>query len=854
MKLTSYATILLCLFCMPLYAGVLKGKITDTKGEPLPFATVFIKGTANGTSANADAVYQLQLAPGTYKVQCQYMGFSQATFDVTINGNEIVNHDFKLKEQTLELKDVVIKANAEDPAYAIIRKAIARRKFHLDQVRSFQTSVYLKGVLRNRKMENKMFGVSVSDGDKKEMSSEMGLDSAGKGVMYLVEELADYYAKGNEQRTVIRSVRVSGNPNGMGMSQMPTVVTFYENNVEPMSGVSPRGFISPISDNAIFYYRYKYEGEFMENGYRINKIKVMPRRDYEPLLTGTIYIVEDEWAIHSLKLFATKKANLEMLDTLLVEQTHLPLKPDTWVIKSQVLYPTIGFFGLDISGHFITAYNNQKVNEPIPDSIFNTGKVTSTYLKDANKKDTAYWADARLIPLEADEGRNYEFKDSVNTVTGSPQYRDSMRRLANKFELMDLVVGGYTYRTKEYKNVYSTNAITNGLINFNTVEGVYVAPKLSWTHSIDTGKTLKGDFAVRYGFGNTHLNGIGKISYRKSDRKMRGKFWEAGVQGGKYVFQYNPNSTLEPLYNTISTLLYGQNYMKLYERWDGTAFLDNDYANGFRWSAKASFQRRLPLANTVRYAFTEHNRNKLTPNLPQELWGANWEEHNAAIIKLTASYQPGYKYTKYPEYMVPQGSDAPIFSISYEKGIPGIADSKTDFDKWRFGIHDDMSLKLLGSISYDVSVGGFLNKNYVSLPDMMHLADNQLALAAPYVGSFQLAPYYRYSNTEDIYGELHLEYYMKGLLTNKIPLLRQAKWYLVAGTNTFYAAQSNYYTEAYVGVTNLGYKMARFLRVDYVQGWDNMSRVYRGFRVGIDLSTLGSAISLSSGKPDGDWR
>src|SRR5688572_30427866 len=98
-------------------AGTLKGKVTDEKGEPLPFATVFIQGTTMGTTSNADGEYALPLGTGSYKVTCQYMGFKPEVYSANFTGNESVQHNFKLKEQSLEMKGVVVKANAEDPAY-----------------------------------------------------------------------------------------------------------------------------------------------------------------------------------------------------------------------------------------------------------------------------------------------------------------------------------------------------------------------------------------------------------------------------------------------------------------------------------------------------------------------------------------------------------------------------------------------------------------------------------------------------------------------------------------------------------------------------------------------------------------
>lgn len=839
MKKTIYLIIFLVIPILS-FAGILKGVVKDNKGEPLPFATVFIQGTTTGTAANAEGEYLLNLQPGTYKVTAQYMGFEPSAFNVTITGNETIIHDYKLKEQSLNMKEVVVKANGEDPAYAIIRKAIKRRKFHLDQVKSFQSDIYLKGLLGTRKTPKRLLGQKIEKED-------LGVDSTGKGILYLCEEEATYYSKGSKERTIIKAVRESGNPNGLGLSKMPPVVTFYENNVNVFQGVNPRGFISPISENALLYYRYKYEGEFRENGYVIDKIKVSPKRQYEPLFEGYIYIVEEDWAIYSLDLFATQKANLELLDTIRIEQLHLPLKKDTWVIKNQVLYPVIKIFGFDISGYFVTIYNKQDVNGNIPDSLFDD-KINSSYISDANKKDTSYWTQNRPVPLNDAERKDYTDKDSMRLKYEDPKYLDSMRKKRNKLDAMSLVMGGYNFSTKGYKHRFSTNSLLDGLINYNTVEGINVSPKLWWTHNIDTSNYLNGKLAARYGFSNTHFNAMGRFSYTKRDRKWIGRHWSIGIEGGKYIYQFNAQSSVTPLYNTYTTLVLGENHMKLYERWSGAVLYSQSLGNGFSYSFKADYQQRVPVENTT--GFTWAKESGFTDNTPAPLKGLTWVAHDAAIVSLGIAYRPGYTYTQYPDYKVANRSSMPLFRLQYLKGIAGIANSIADFDKWRVSIEDDMNLKLMGSISYKIAAGGFLNDKYVGLPDMMHLADNQLLLAAPYLNSFQLATYYKYSNTEKIYGELHVEYYMKGLLTNKIPLLRQARWYLVTGTNTFYANTNNYYVEAFAGIDNLGYKALRFLRVDFVYSWNSLNQQAYGFRIGIDPT---AAIGISNRDKGDEW-
>lgn len=829
-----FYTLIFLLGCNSVYAGVIKGKVTDTKKEPLPYATIYLEGTTIGVNANGIGDYELNIAPGTYKVVCQYIGFRQSSFNITITGNETVEHSFDLKEENLEMKEVVIRASTEDPAYPIIRNAIKRRKFHLDQVKSFQTGIYFKGVMRSRQLPDKIMGQKIKTAD-------LGVDSVGKGVLYLTESEADYYADGDKEKTIIHSVHESGNPNGLGFSRFPSVITFYENNVN-IFGRTSRGYISPISENALNYYKYKLLGSFEEQGHKIYKIKVTQKRLYEPCFNGTIYIVDDEWGIHSLNMSLVKQSGLDMVDTLKVDQVFLPLQKDSWVIKSQILYFTIKFMVFDITASAVAVYNRQKLNEEIPDSVFE-GKIVSQYDKTANKKDTAHWQN-RPIPLAEDEVRDFVVKDSINIVTSDPKYRDSVRRRGNKFKPMGLFLGESTYFGKEYKNRYSFNSLLLGLgddnmLNYNIVEGFNVAPKVRWQHTIDTGKSLIADVAVRYGFSNTHFNAIGRLYYTTRDRAWLNRSWMYGVEGGKYVFQYSPDNPVMQFFNTYRALYYRLNDLKIYERWEAAGFLRRNYGNGLYWFAKASWQQRLPLQNTTDYSVRKNKSQAFENNAPPALLNvANaWEQHNAALIQATISYKPGFTYTQYPDYKVANSSSWPRFTLSYQKGIPDLLGSKTDFDKWKFSVSDDFSMKLFGNLKYNLITGGFLNKGYVSFPDLMHIHGTRGAgYAAPYLKSFQFAPYYAFSNKANLYGEAHIEYHLNGLLSNKIPLLRQARYYLLFGGNAFYTNEHTYFTEAFVGIDNIGWKLVRLLRIDFVQSWDSNMGRNSGFRFGINLN------------------
>ncbi len=174
------------------------------------------------------------------------------------------------------------------------------------------------------------------------------------------------------------ATRVSGQNNAFGLSA-PQIISFYENNIQIGENLNPRGFISPIAENALNFYRYKYEGAFFEEGRQISKIRVMPKRRFEPLFTGYINIIEDEWRIHSLQLLLTKSSGMELIDTLQLEQLYMPAG-NSWVIKNQVIYPAAKMFAFDAYGSFVNVYSKYDLNPSFSKVFFDNTIIKYFYL------------------------------------------------------------------------------------------------------------------------------------------------------------------------------------------------------------------------------------------------------------------------------------------------------------------------------------------------------------------------------------------------------------------------------------------------------------------------------------------
>jgi len=93
-----------------------RGKITDQKGDPLPFATVIVKGTTVGTVSDADGNYVLQLPGGSNYLVFNYIGYNSIELPISSNQVNVV-----LIESANMLQEVQIQQS-----YGVVNSGVFR--------------------------------------------------------------------------------------------------------------------------------------------------------------------------------------------------------------------------------------------------------------------------------------------------------------------------------------------------------------------------------------------------------------------------------------------------------------------------------------------------------------------------------------------------------------------------------------------------------------------------------------------------------------------------------------------------------------------------------------------------------
>ncbi|MFT5918815.1 MAG: hypothetical protein ACI9FU_000617 [Granulosicoccus sp.] len=875
----SFIRVILVLFALP-FAAVsqnvqLTGVVNDQDGKSIPFVTVYIEGSTNGTTTNANGAYILSLSPGYHTVVFRSMGYATLIKPTQVDGNLEMN--VTIQPQSYRLKEVQVDGN-EDPADRIMRLARGKRKFYQRQIDEYACKVYIKGINYIKNAPKRILGQDINID---------GLDKTRSGIVYLSESVSELYYKAPDKTTerVIAS-KVSGNSQGFTWNNATSIqFNFYDRSYN-LEGLSDRDLVSPLSPNARLYYRFKYKGFFMEDSLIINKIKVIPKVKGVPLFKGYLLIQENTWRVHGADMFMTKDAGIDFVDTVKMKVDFVPINEDVWLKKSLTfdLSFNVKLVGIKGWGSYSSVYSDYEIGSFVPEpkeirldvseeelaidsaererpreksesrndfEKLIEASADSTEQKDqmkdligkysdvkrgplikveseANEMNEAFWDSVRVIPLTEVEALDYDRKDSLELVRDTDVYKDSLDKENNKFKIGDLVFGyQYSHRKKRLQ-LELPSLLT--VMNFNPVEGYNFTldPRLSYMDDKNR-RIMSAQISARYGLASARFYLKGSLV------RHLNRYWRSSVrvEGGQYIEQFSNGSIKESI-NSLYSVLWETSHLRVYRHSYGKASWGRELFNGFKVRLEGYYGKRDPLRNSTdlknQFIESESRSFKSNDELNEDVDSrpALISSHTAATSTIRVSYQPGAQYIEHPDRKLSLGSKYPHFRLQYTKGWAGIMGSETNFDHVALTIRDDHNLGMIGRLEWRVGAGYFINKAFVPFADRQHFNTSLTLLAKNGLSSFRGLPYY-HASTDQYHVEGHVEQHFHGFVLNKIPLIKKLKWQTVGGFHYLYQPNFGHFYEATVGIENI----FKVLRADVAFPFHNHK--YQGVKVTVSL-------------------
>lgn len=856
-----YLSSLILLSCsISLFAGGIRGTIRAEEGSILTYATIFVKQTGTGTTTNENGFYELTLSPGRYEIVYQYLGYETQARTVEIS-DSFVAIDVILKTQVTVLQTVTVKAGNEDPAYTIMRKAIAKANYHRNQLDGYEARVYIKGA-----------------GKLKDYPwlAKRALEKEGveKDRVYISESVSEIkYTRPNKFDEKVISIYSDGKDNNT--SPNPFIYgSFYESEIA--------GTISPLSPRAFSYYRFEYLGTFKDREFEVSRIKVTPRSRGDNVVEGTINIVENWWSIHSHD-FVTSKYGINFL----VNSMYGPIEDKVWMPISFRFTVDGKVFGFEFEYKYLASISDYKIRlnselyvEPEQMQVVDeklekehakeieekfdkkgnelqqrlesgkeiTRKELKTMIKEyekqelkeqkepevisdvthkidsgAYKKDSAYWATVRPIPLTVEEVKGYHKIDSLAEIEKKKEVGDTLKQSKHKgFQPWDILIGDH-YQIGKHSN-FKIHTPGGG---FNTVDGFYLVYKLSYGVVFqDTNKTrLTITPTVRYGFERESFSGY-------LTTELKNKKYQLRVDGGRYVQQYNADNPIWPIVNTFTTLFLEKNLMKIYERDYVDVYYKRNLSTFVSVYTSWSWMKRRELFNTSDFKLiNDKDVEDYTPNRPvnSELGDTGFPEHNAMTGLVGITARPWLKVRIRNGYREVIETSSPTFMLEYKKGFDNLLNSDVNFEQVEAGVKYGFNVGVRGKLDLAVRGGAFLNYDKMYFMDYKHFLGNLTPFSTnDPVGSFRLLDYYLYS-TSDKYLSANVHYQFRKFLVTSFPFVRLTGIRENVFVNYLAAPNSKNYTE-------LGYSIDgifRIFRLEAAAAFQDGKYLDYGLRIGI---------------------
>jgi Family of unknown function (DUF5686)/CarboxypepD_reg-like domain len=889
--------ILLCIL-VPLpvtQAQVLKGKITSQSGEPVQYSTVYINELKQGTTSNTKGDYEIRLPAGKYTVIYQSLGFQPVYATITIAG-KTVTKDVVLPVQYYEIPEVRISASGEDPAYGIMRKAIGLAPYYLNNISSYKADVYLKGDLIIKKIP-KLLKRSMRIEAKKEQGSSGSSPKIKEGDLYMMESYneIEYTAPDKYIQKVISS-NSTFPEEGNGISPMEYIsASFYQPVMAEMA-------ISPLAPNAFSHYNYKYLGASLQGNFVIDKIQVIPKRKSQQLFEGTIYIIEDLWCIQSVDLtnenivgkITLRQLYIPVQDDIWMPVSHkLEVSISILGFKADAAYagsvkyidvkPNLALQKPEIlsEGYIRTASNTnppdtsrtrakkqidkilgkdelsnrdmmklarlmeKESEKSIVDSSKKSleikEKTTSIIEKDAGKKDSAYWAAIRPIPLSETEIRSLRVSDSIKSANALKESirdttgADKKKQKSKFFGMVRDIGSGHTWSDTSGFSFRNGGLIDLKNLSFNTVDGFIYGFDFGFTKSWKNNRSLSVYPDVRWAFSRDQIMCRINASYRFNGMKHREIFLKTGITDK----DINNGGGINTFLNTVTSLMFGLNYLKLYESKYLTLGYGSEIINGLTLQLSSTFESRGVLKNTTSFSIIKTS-NVYSDNIPVNRYLAAGSDpvyalrdQNHAAVALKITYIPFRKYRIDNGKKIPMGSDWPTFGFTWEHGINDFGQAGmtiSHYDMLRAEVFRTHEMGALSEFRWRVRAGFFADKRNLTFYDFFHFNSQPVpVLINNYDDAFMIPDYYSLS-TPEAFGEVHLKYTTPYLLLKLLPGLSNT----LIRENISLSYLGSRYSTAY---TEIGYSLSEIFFIGELG-------IYAGFR-NLSYKSVGVKLILS---------
>lgn len=769
------------------------GKITDElTNEAIPFVSVILKGTSAGANTDFDGNFSIVSPQPGDTIICTIVGYKPVKMRVKRNQSQ--NMTIVMKATKVELTEVTVNAG-ENPANVILRNII-RHKEENDPsyLQTYQYEVYNKlefdlTNISEKFKNNKLlrpFNFIWDNIDSTETNSKPFLP------FFISETMSDIYFRNSPQskKEVIKASKVSGLENTtvtQFLGDMYQRINIYTNFIDLFG----KGFISPISDIGLVYYKYYLlDSAYLDNQW-CYKLKFKPRRPQELTFNGEFWVHDTTWAVRKINMRVASDANINFVDDMAIVQEYKRVEDKQWMLSRDMLVVDFAAReeGMGFIGRKTTSYDKFITNQPISDEIFK-GSENIIVADEALGRTDNYWNESRHDSLSEREHKIYQMVDTIKTLPAFKTYID----------IITIFFTGYKDIGKIELGPYYT------LYSFNPIEG----------NRFRIGGRTSDEFSSKF-----FLNGY--LAYGTRDEKFK---YSGGIKymlspkprqftGVSYKFDVQQLGQSDNAFqdDNILTSLFRRNpATKLNSIEQQKWFYEIEWFAGLSNRVTLSHNHFVPLGEFEFSYYADDSRSRIEKTL------------TTTEISMYMRFNYREKFVSGKLDRVSLGSAYPVIQVNYSYGLKGVLNSDFEYHKLTIKIDDRLPLAPFGYTYWVASAG----RTWGAVPyPLLEIHPGNETYFYDYA-AFNLMNYFEF--VSDYYVSGFVTHHFDGFFLDKIPLMRKLKWREVAqakavwgnlnsknvelltGDNIFYGLNRKPYIEVGAGVENI----LKIIRIDFI--------------------------------------
>lgn len=741
------------------------GVVTDVSTrKPMEYIAVYIKNTSSGCVTNYKGEFYLHDSSGADTLVIDAVGYQKQY--VKLKAGQNMGLKIEMKPENIELAGAVVKPKREryikkdNPAIALIRNVIANKdRNRIEEHDYYRCDLYEKLTLslddyspdfeKKKKLEYLRQYIDTSD-------------ITGKPILTVSirETMSEcFYRKSPEEHKTIRKAqqhrgldREFDHNGGLSTSleQLFTGADIFDNEIAFLAN----RFVSPISSTmATAYYKYYIMDTVKVGGIPCIDLSFVPYNSQSFGFTGRLYITDDgKYSIKKIQLNFPSSSNINWIDKLRIDQEFSQMEDGLWYLEREDSYVNLTLLEgtQGIFAHQTRYFANHETDSAtLADSKAFRIDGPLEILPDSKSYDEEYWDSNRLVSLSDRESNIEEVTEDISTKSSVTTW----------MRVIDAIVSEYIPSSGHKATSKFDFGPVLSIVGHNYIEGM----------RMKIGGMTTANLSKRW-FGS------GYIAYGVNDRKLKGSIKLTHSFNEKF---YHPNE--KPMNNLSVSYTYDIFSPEIIgEQHDIISSLKAGTVKKLQYIRKANVKYERQWTNSLRTSFWIEN-DKYTPATTSDPGTLRYEiaypdgsflhipNITATEIGAQIRWAPGEKAFNAVSQTANIDKDTPILTLSHVTGIKGLLGGQYNYNRTEFNMFKRFHLSIAGFL--DAKIGAGKEWNQVPYPLLIMPAANQSF-------GYKRETFHMMNALEfvtDQYAQVNLTWHLKGLIFNRIPLIKHTK-------------------------------------------------------------------------------